>query len=212
MVWTPSPLPGVRRKMLDRVGAEVARATSIVEYAPGSSFARHSHSGGEEFLVLDGVFSDEHGDYPAGTYVRNPIGTAHTPFSRDGCTILVKLHQFDAADTAQFSVQIDSLPFEDGGAPGIEFAWLHRFGSELVKIVRWGAGSCFPAHVHDGGSETFILSGELADEHGVYPAGSWNRAPAGSSHAPWSERGCLAWTKAGHLPPQPDPRNSIAEH
>src|SRR5689334_19491242 len=89
--WTPSPMPGVARRMLDRLGDEVARATSIVRYAPGSSFSPHVHGGGEEFLVLDGVFSDEHGDCPAGTYVRNPPTSAHTPGTAAGCTIFVKL-------------------------------------------------------------------------------------------------------------------------
>src|SRR5271169_5577343 len=77
--WTPSPIPGVDRRMLDRIGDEVARATSIVRYAPHSHFSPHTHGGGEEFLVLDGIFQDEHGDYPAGTYVRNPPTTSHTP-------------------------------------------------------------------------------------------------------------------------------------
>ena len=111
--------------MLDRIGGEVARATSLVRYAPSSYFDPHVHSGGEEFLVVEGTFSDEHGDFPAGTYVRNPIGTKHKPFSNDGCIILVKLHQFDPKDTAHFAVHMDDLEFEDGGAPGVEFAWLH---------------------------------------------------------------------------------------
>lgn len=89
-----SPLAGVSRMMLDRAGEEVARATSIVRYAAGSGYSAHTHNGGEEILVLAGVFSDEHGDYPAGTYLRNPPGTSHKPFSADGCTLLVKLWQF----------------------------------------------------------------------------------------------------------------------
>ena len=68
--WVGSPESGVERMMLDRIGEEVARATSIVRYAPGSRFPRHEHAKGEEFLVLDGVFSDESGDYGPGAYVR----------------------------------------------------------------------------------------------------------------------------------------------
>lgn len=202
MQWVPSPLPGVERRMLDRIGGEVARATSLVRYAPGSYFDPHVHSGGEEFLVVEGVFSDEHGDFPAGTYVRNPIGTSHKPHSEKGCTILVKLHQFDPADTRQFAVQTGDLEFEKSGEPGVEFAWLHEFEGEEVKIVRWAAGSRFPSHVHECGSETFILEGSLTDEHGHYPAGSWERTPPGWTHAPYSENGCLAWTKSGHLVPE----------
>src|SRR6185437_2526798 len=96
--WVPSPIAGVERKMLDRIGGEVARATSIVRYAPNSRFSEHAHGGGEEFLVLEGGFSYEHGDYGPGTYIRNPIGTHHSPRSDPGCTIFVKLHQFDPAD------------------------------------------------------------------------------------------------------------------
>ncbi len=200
--WVPSPLPGVERKMLDRVGGEVARATSLVRYAPGSYFDPHVHSGGEEFLVVEGVFSDEHGDFPTGTYVRNPIGTSHKPHSKDGCIILVKLHQFNLTDTAHFSLDINALEFEDGGAPGVEFAWLHHFEGEDVKIVRWAPGSSYPEHVHEGGSETYILEGSLSDEHGDYPTGTWDRTPPGWMHTPYSEEGCLAWTKTGHLTPE----------
>ena len=104
--WTPSPMAGVHRRMLDRIGDEVARATSIVRYAPHSHFSPHTHGGGEEFLVLDGVFSDEHGDFGPGTYVRNPPGSRHTPGSAKGCTILVKLRQMDPDD--QEHVRIDT--------------------------------------------------------------------------------------------------------
>ena len=89
--WVPSPIAGVERRMLDRIGEEVSRATSIVRYAPNSHFSAHTHGGGEEFFVLDGVFSDEHGDFPAGSYIRNPPGSRHTPGSEKGCTIFVKL-------------------------------------------------------------------------------------------------------------------------
>src|SRR5215471_19419058 len=99
--WTSSPAAGVDRRMLFRIGDEVARATSIVRYAPRSAFPRHTHGGGEEILVLDGVFQDEHGDYPAGSYFRNPPGTSHVPASKDGCTIFVRLWQFRDGDRDQ---------------------------------------------------------------------------------------------------------------
>ena len=95
--WTNSPVGGVRRRMLERDGGEVAAATSIVSYAPGSRFPEHVHQLGEEFLVLSGVFSDEHGDYGRGTYVRNPWGSRHAPFSTSGCEIFVKLRQLDSS-------------------------------------------------------------------------------------------------------------------
>jgi hypothetical protein len=99
--WLPSPMPGVDRRMLDRIGGEVARATTVVRYAPNSRFSAHVHTGGEEYPVLDGVFQDEHGDFPVGTYVRNPPGSRHTPRSDNAATILVKLWQFDPDDRTQ---------------------------------------------------------------------------------------------------------------
>src|SRR5215472_3874467 len=96
--WVASPMAGVERRMLDRIGGEVARATSIVRYAPGSRFSPHTHGGGEEFFVLEGVFQDEHGDFPAGSYIRNPPTSSHTPGSTLGCIIFVKLWQFDRDD------------------------------------------------------------------------------------------------------------------
>src|SRR6266851_7949802 len=102
--WVHSPMPGVERRMLDRIGDEVARATSIVRYAPGSHFSPHTHGGGEEFFVLEGVFQDEHGEFPAGSYVRNPPTSRHTPGSVPGCTLFVKLWQFDPADRHQVEI------------------------------------------------------------------------------------------------------------
>jgi anti-sigma factor ChrR (cupin superfamily) len=200
--WTPSPMPGVERQMLDRIGDEIARATSIVRYAPGSHFARHVHGGGEEFLVLEGVFSDEHGDYPAGSYLRNPIGTAHSPFSVGGCTIFVKLHQFDRADQAHFAVQTRNADFAPGTAEGLSVLPLHNFGTEQVALVRWQPGTHFTRHTHPGGEEILVLEGIFSDDHGDYPAGSWLRNPPGFVHGPFSNSGCLIWVKTGHLPPR----------
>lgn len=197
--WVSSPATGVERMMLDRVGNEVARATTIVKFAPGSEFDAHIHGGGEEFLVLDGVFSDESGDFPAGTYVRNPVGTSHKPHTLDGCTILVKLHQFDANDTAQFHIDTKTAPFRPGMVEGLSVLPLHSSKSENVALVRWAPGTRFNAHQHWGGEEVFVLEGTFQDEHGSYPAGSWIRSPHLSQHKPWSDKGCLIYVKTGHL-------------
>jgi anti-sigma factor ChrR (cupin superfamily) len=197
--WTPSPTPGVERLMLDRIGDEVARATSIVRYAPGSSFPTHAHGGGEEFLVLDGVFSDEHGDYPAGTYVRNPIGSSHAPCSAEGCVIFVKLHQFDPRDTEQKVVRPAQADFRPGLFDGQSALPLHEFEGEHVALVRWRPGARIPRHRHCGGEEILVLDGVLEDEHGAYPKGTWLRSPDGSEHTPFSDEGCLIFVKTGHL-------------
>ncbi|MFQ6538237.1 MULTISPECIES: cupin domain-containing protein [Aphanothece] len=198
--WTPSPLPGVERRLLDRLGGEVARATSIVRYAPGSRFDRHSHGGGEEILVLEGTFSDEHGDHPAGTYLRNPAGSSHAPFSSGGCTILVKLHQMHPADQQTVVLDTRRGGWVPGLVPGLSVLPLHAFGSEHVALVRWAPGTVFQPHGHPGGEEIYVLEGVFQDEQGTYPAGSWLRNPPGSAHRPWSEAGCTIWVKTGHLP------------
>jgi anti-sigma factor ChrR (cupin superfamily) len=64
--WKASRMPGVERRMLGRIGDEIARATSIVRYSPESRFSPQLHDGGEEFLVLEGVFQDKHGDLRLG--------------------------------------------------------------------------------------------------------------------------------------------------
>jgi anti-sigma factor ChrR (cupin superfamily) len=199
MAWVSSPSAGVERKMLDRIGDEVARATTIVRFLPGAEFSEHEHAKGEEFFVLEGVFGDEHADYPAGTYVRNPMGTRHTPRCPDGCIILVKLRQFDDADQRQFSINTNDAEWQPRAVPGLSAIQLHEFGDERVSLVRFEPGARVDHDVHIGGEEVFVLSGELRDEYGVYPAGTWLRQPDGSEHKPYSEAGCVLWVKRGHL-------------
>ncbi|MEM8605970.1 MAG: cupin domain-containing protein [Myxococcota bacterium] len=197
--WSPSPLPGVDRRMLDRIGDEVARATSVVRYAPNSRFPSHTHELGEEFFVLDGVFSDEHGDFPAGTYVRNPPGTSHSPHTVDGCEIFVKLRQFDGEDLTPVRIDTRTAPFFEGAAPGLEVRPLHEFRGENVALVRWAPGTQFHPHMHMGGEEILVVEGVFSDEFGDYPAGTWIRSPHASRHRPFSEEGCLIYVKTGHL-------------
>ncbi len=198
--WIPSPLAGVERRLLDRLGGEIARATSIVRYAPGSHFERHSHGGGEEILVLEGTFSDETGDHAAGTYLRNPVGSSHAPFSTGGCRILVKLHQMHSLDQRRLVINTHTTAWVPGLVSGLQVLPLHAYGSEHVALVRWAPGTTFQPHGHRGGEEILVLDGVFEDEQGRYPAGSWLRNPPGSSHRPWSESGCTIWVKTGHLP------------
>ena len=198
--WEDSPMAGVQRRKLDRIGDEVARATSLVKYAPKSYFNPHTHGGGEEILVLEGIFSDESGDYPAGTYIRNPIGSTHKPHSEEGCIIFVKLHQFDEKDTDQFSINTNEAEFIQGNAPGLTVLPLHEFGTESCALVRWAPGTQFNPHQHWGGEEILVLEGTFSDEHGDYPKGTWLRSPHKSKHQPFSKEGCLIYVKTGHLP------------
>ncbi|MEL7151772.1 MAG: cupin domain-containing protein [Pseudomonadota bacterium] len=196
--WVASPMPGVDRRMLDRIGDEVARATSIVRYAPGSQFSAHTHTGGEEFIVLDGVFQDEHGDFPKGTYVRNPPTTSHTPGSEDGCVIFVKLWQFDMDDRTQFRKDMQA---ELGEAQdGVAIAELHRDDREVVTYRTIAPNSAFEIDT-TGGLELLVLSGGLAEGTDILVEGSWLRLPQGVPlKATSGPEGATVWVKTGHLP------------
>lgn len=197
--WVDSPLPGVQRRTLEREKAESGRATSIVLYAPGSEFSPHVHAGGEEFLVLDGVFSDEYGDFGPGTYVRNPIGSKHRPHSENGCTIFVKLWQMHPDDQDYVRIDTRTGVWTPGLVEGLSVMPLHRYGTESVALVKWQPGTEFQTHRHPAGEEILVLDGTFEDEHGRYPKGTWLRNPAGSIHTPCSTEGCTIYVKTGHL-------------
>ncbi|MDQ2780431.1 MAG: cupin domain-containing protein [Pseudomonadota bacterium] len=198
--WQPSPLAGVERWMLDRIGGEVALATSLVRYAPGSHFERHVHGGGEEILVLEGVFSDDSGDHPRGTYLRNPPGSAHAPWSREGCLLFVKLRQFSADDLQPVRIDTQAEPWRQGLVPGLSVMPLHEHHGISTALVRWAPNTNFHPHLHAAGEEILVLDGVFRDEFGTYPAGSWLRSPSRSQHAPFTgSEGARIYVKVGHL-------------
>ena len=198
--WTLSPIDGVARRMLDRIGGEVARATSIVRYAPHSHFPRHTHEGGEEFFVLEGIFQDEHGDYPAGSYVRNPPTSAHTPGSEPGCTILVKLWQFDVTDRTQLRIDTTRRMYKrDPSRADVEVMPLYQDVHEVVALERWPAGTQV-ALPSPAGLELVVLDGDFSDENDCFRYQSWLRLPARSAvRAQAGPQGCRVWIKRGHL-------------
>lgn len=200
--WVGSPQSGVERRMLDRLGDEVAKATTIVRYQPGASFASHTHEFGEEILVLEGVFSDETGDYPAGTYMMNPPGTAHAPRSATGCLLFVKLRHLGADQQHPEVVNTNTADWLQGMVPGLTVMPLMRQGAGST-LVRWAPQTYFNPHRHFGGEEIFVVNGVFEDEHGRYPAGSWIRSPHLSVHKPFSQEGCTIFVKTGHLLPHP---------
>lgn len=208
--WTASPQAGVWRKPLAREDAERGHATSIVKFDAGSRFKRHDHPLGEEILVLDGVFSDASGDYPAGSYFRNPRGYQHAPYSDPGCVILVKLHQFQPDDTIRVCIDTNATPWRPGHS-GLQVMPLHHWKDEQVALVQWPAGSQFPTHRHQGGEEIYVIRGELIDEHGRYPAGTWLRNPPNSQHQRHVETDTLVWIKVGHLLEQPLGQTTAAD-
>lgn len=199
MDWADSPVDGVQRKMLERDGEEVARATSIVRYAPGSRFPRHVHAMGEELFVLEGEFCDDSGRFGPGSYIRNPPGSAHAPWSDTGCVLFVKLRYFDPIDQARVVVRTRDEPWLPGLVPGLQVMPLHDFRTQHTALVRWVPGTYFNPHRHYGGEEILVVDGTFEDEHGRYPAGSWIRSPHLSQHQPFSREGCTILVKTGHL-------------
>ncbi|MEM8654720.1 MAG: cupin domain-containing protein [Pseudomonadota bacterium] len=198
--WRASPSAGVERKMLDRIGDEVARATTIVRFAPGSAFAPHTHAGGEEYIVLEGVFQDEAGDFPVGTYVRNPPTSRHTPSSEPGATIFVKLWQFDPEDREHVRIDMNSVETApDPARAGVKTATLFEDASEHVSLEVWDAEA---AHALEapGGAEVLVLDGSVTEGDTRMGTRDWLRLPPGG-HATLSAgaEGARLWVKTGHL-------------
>jgi anti-sigma factor ChrR (cupin superfamily) len=200
--WIASPQHGVERRMLERIGDEVALATSIVRYAPNSRFPAHIHDLGEEFLVLEGTFSDEHGHYPVGSYVRNPPGSRHTAYSDAGCVILVKLRQMadDESESIRDFAQHRAWLAEQ--SPGVKRALLYQNQQQSVELVRLRRGSKIPLRQRVSGEELFVVEGCIEwHDHGATTLRrwSWLRNP-GSEHCPIvSHEDSVLWIKRGHL-------------
>lgn len=198
--WVASPMAGVDRRMLDRIGDEVARATSIVRYAPGSNFSPHAHDGGEEFIVLEGVFQDEHGDFPVGSYIRNPPTSSHTPGSADGCVIFVKLWQFDPADRTSVKIDTNKMgSVRSADRPKVSIMPLFEDARESVRLEEWEPGAVIELDTPDG-AEFLVLSGAFTDGKDRCRAQSWLRSPKGGKlNAHVGSDGARVWVKTGHL-------------
>ncbi len=196
-------MPGVERRMLDRIGEVVARATTIVRYAPGSRFSAHVHDGGEEYLVLEGVFQNEHGEFPVGTYVRNPPGSRHAPRSDTGATILVKLWQFDPSDRIQVVVPSAERQPTTSACEGVDEIALHHDAHERVRIELWQPGAKVRLDDH-GGLELFVLAGGFVEANEAFGPSDWLRLPAGHvSEAVAGPAGARLWVKSGRLAKPP---------
>lgn len=196
--WVPSPELGVDRRMLERQGNEIAKATSIVRYQAGSKFQAHQHELGEEIFVLDGTFSDETGNYRAGTYIMNPPGSSHALYSESGCTLFVKLRHLSSEQVIREVIDTKAAPWYQGMVPGLKVMPLMQQGSGST-LVKWAPQTFFNPHRHYGGEEIFVVDGVFEDEHGRYSAGTWIRNPHMSMHKPFSNEGCTIFVKTGHL-------------
>ena len=207
MDWQASPSPTVWRKRLDLVDGEFSRVTSVVRYDAKSAFHEHGHPQGEEILVLDGVFSDEHGDYPAGTFLLNPAGFRHAPFSADGCIIFVKLCQFPGEGREHVVVDSNSADWQ-AAAPGVEELPLYadtRF-PEDIRLVRLSPGAVLPSRLTSPaeaprGLELFVISGRLSDGEAKFGPGAWLREPRGVDRPFTAESETRIYLKRNHLAP-----------
>jgi anti-sigma factor ChrR (cupin superfamily) len=200
MDWSPSPSGTVWRKRVHLVGpVESGQVTSVVRYEPHSTFHGHDHPDGEEILVLDGVFSDEHGDWPAGTYLLNPEGFRHAPFSREGCVLFVKLRQFPGRTRAHVVTRTDGVAWAATARAGVSVRPLYSQPgfSDSMRLERWARGAALGRVRYSNGVELFVLEGSFADEAGTFVQGAWLRLPRGAAHAPSSADGCVLYIKEG---------------
>lgn len=173
-----SPAAGVERIPLYRVGREQARATSLVRYAPGSRFAAHSHPYGEEFLVLEGEFADQHGRYPALTWVHNPHGSAHAPFSDPGCLLFVRLRQMAATDALQRVLPLDTTT----PGHGCLETCLHRHGDVETSWLRAASGVRIARNASFHAQEALVVRGRVewqTDQVRELGPRAWIRVPPG---------------------------------
>jgi anti-sigma factor ChrR (cupin superfamily) len=200
MDWAASPSGSVWRKRVHLVGPpESGQVTSVVRYDPDSRFPAHDHPGGEEILVLEGVFSDEHGDWPAGSYLLNPEGFRHAPFSRDGCVIFVKLRQSPGVEREHVSLNTDLMDWRETADRQVfsRTLYLQRPFSDTARIEKWLPGKGGDVITYPGGGEIFVLKGEFTDEFGTHGAGCWLRLPPAVGHRPVTRSGCIFYIKEG---------------
>ncbi len=202
MEWSPSPSGSVWRKRVHRVGpAESGQVTAVVRYQPDSKFPSHDHPDGEEILVLEGVFSDEHGDWPAGTYLLNPEGFKHQPFSREGCVLFVKLRQYPGKSRRPLQMRTDQMEWQASDIAGLSVKQLYQQDgfSDRVRLERWSGGALEQRQWPDG-VEIFVLAGFMKDQDGRYEKGSWLRLPPGTIQEASTATGCELYIKEGGFP------------
>ena len=199
MEWSPSPLPGVDRRRLEREEAEAGRATSIVRYAAGSSFSSHTHGGGEEYFVLDGIFSDQSGDYGKGYYVRNPPGSSHAPHSEKGCTIFVKLCQMEHEGEPQVNFDTSKAEWQRSEMKGLSQMQLFQNHREHVQLEKLAPETELTITTDETRLEILILEGSIDLEGEKFDKFTWIRLPKQSEAVMKTKNGCCFWSKRGAI-------------
>ena len=202
MQWQASPSGTVWRKRVHLVGpVESGQVTSVVRYDSNSSFPEHDHPQGEEILVLEGVFSDQQGDWPAGTFLLNPEGFRHAPFSRPGCVLFVKLRQYPGLDRRHVAIDTTTLDWQEGDEAGLARKPLYSQDgyADSVELQKWQARSDAAKIAYPQGAEMFVIEGSFHDERGSYEKGHWLRFPAGAVQHQRSDTGCTVYLKKAGL-------------
>jgi len=199
MPWNASPSSTVWRKRLHLVGpAESGQVTSVVRYREQSQFSPHGHPDGEEILILSGVFSDEHGDWPAGSYLLHPDGFRHAPYSRDGCLLFVKLRQYPGMDRSYVAMNTNAMSWESVDAGRARKLLYAQPGyQDTSRLEQWSADAALGDLAYPRGAELFLLRGSFADAQGRYEAHTWMRLPAHFTHRPTTQEGCELYIKEG---------------
>lgn len=200
MEWTRSPSGTVWRKRVHLVGPpESGQVTSVVRFEHGSEFPEHGHPEGEEIFVLDGVFSDHQGDWPAGTLLLNPEGFRHAPFSEPGCLLFVKLRQYPGRERLQLALDTNRVGWQGATTAGVALKRLYEQPgfSDVLRLERWAPATDIGLVTYPSGVEFFVLDGAFADENGTYSSGCWLRLPAGAAHRAGSTAGCTLYVKQG---------------
>ncbi len=200
IAWEDSPMKGVVRRRLDRIDNKADRVTTIVRYAPESSFSTHVHTGGEEFIVLEGVFEDEYGNWPTGSYIRNPPTSMHQPGSKDGCVIFVKLSQFQPDDRTFIHIDMNKIgAVSDAERTGVKVSPLYRDAHEDVRLEYWEPNTSVEVDAL-GGAEFFVLDGGFTESGEELRKESWLRVPVNTTlTAKTGDEGAKVWIKSGHL-------------
>jgi anti-sigma factor ChrR (cupin superfamily) len=198
--WTPSPSGTVWRKRLHLVGPpESGQVTSLVRFEDNSSFHQHDHPEGEEVLVLEGVFSDEYGDWPAGSYLLNPEGFRHAPFSHEGCLLFVKLRQFPGRDRVHIAMRTEGISCQPNQLRATRQLYAQAGYVDATRLEGWSPGSILGDVDYPNGAELFVLRGAFEDEYGAYGQYTWLRFPLRSTHHPRTTDGCCVYIKEGGL-------------
>lgn len=187
--WENQEQRGVYKKILS---CKESEETSLIKFEPDTTLNSKGKINSVEIFVLEGVYTNQFGDFEKGTYMYLPQEDEGKVQSKTGCVIFRKTNHFD--DAQDIIVDTTSTQWQ----PGQGNLQVMPLGSQGA-LVKWPKDERFVPHRHWGGEEIFVLDGIFMDEHGKYPKGSWVRSPHMSEHYPFVEEETIIFVKTGHL-------------